>query len=104
LLGFQLLFHYKAAIVGTGYKSLGYQNSISFRQNLSNKYLILNTPNQKISLLKKTALLYSSRSIMFNNIIFSGLKKNVVSNLYKKKGLLLQKQNVILKQGKISKT
>jgi hypothetical protein len=64
----------------------------------------MNSPNQKIALLKKTTLIYTSRSIMFNNILFSGLKKNVVSNLYKKKGLLLQKQNIILKQGKVSKT
>lgn len=104
LFGLQLTYKYKGHIIGTGYKSLGYQKSIIVRQNLSNKYLFLQAQNHKVSLWKKTTLVYTTRSYLLNNMLFLGLKKTVIPNLYKKKGFFIQKQDVFLKQGKVSKT
>lgn len=109
ILTLQLIFYAtkqtikKLHLTGVGFKFNTYKNKKILRTGTFNKYLVLTFHNIRWNLIKKTALHLQSRQRFILNLIWNKSINLYKQNVYKKKGLFIKHQSIILKANKLNK-
>lgn len=91
-------------LIGVGFKFNTFKNKKILRTGTFNKYLILTFHNIRWNLLKKTALYLQTRQQFILNIMWNKSLTLYKQNVYKKKGVFIKNQSIILKANKLNKT